>query len=103
MTEPKHKEIQGLLNKGILKTFLNEAIPTNTNIIPGCFVLEIKYASHEIIKEKAKFVVRGHRDKLKDFMVYLSQALQVLSIQMLLAVALICKFVTWTADVRQAY
>lgn len=73
------------------------------NVLPGCFVLVIKATEDGQEKYKARYVVGGHRDKLKKMMVHSSQTLQPSSIRLLLALATLHCFELGTSDVRQAY
>lgn len=103
MTEAKRKETRDLLRRKTFKAVLMEDIPPNANLIPGRFVLAVKSKLDGKVKFKARFVFGGHRDKLKEFMVHSSQTLQPQSIRILLEVAVLFGFDTWTADGRQAY
>lgn len=103
MNDAKRKEIRDLLRRGTFRAVLIDEVPPDANVIPGRFVLAIKSKLDGKIKFKARFVVGGHRDKLKEFMVHSSQTLQPQSIRILLAIAVLFGFDIWTADVRQAY
>ena len=52
---------------------------------------------------KALFVIGGHRDKLKEFMVHSSQTLQPATIRLMLALAVMLGYEIWISDVKQAY
>ena len=103
MSEAKRREIKGLLDRGTFKIILREDIPTDGNVLPGRFVLAVKSTEDEEVKFKARYVIGGHRDKLKGFMVHTSQTLQPSSVRLLLALAELHGFSTWTSDVTQAY
>lgn len=51
-------------------------------------------------KFKARFVVGGHRDKLKRLTVYIFQTIQASLIRLLLAVVVMKEFYAWSSDVR---
>ena len=89
MNEAKRKGIREILRRGTFTAVLTEEIPSDANVIPGRFVLDIKSNIDGEIKYKVRFVVGGHRDKLKEFMVHSSQTLQPKYIRMLFAVAVI--------------
>ena len=103
MNDAKKREIRDLLRRGTFTAVIMDDIPPDANVIPGRFVLAIKSKLDGKIMFKARFVVGGHRDRLKEFMVHSSQTLQPQSIRILLALAVIFGFKIWTADVRQAY
>lgn len=103
MRDAKQQEIRNLFRRGTFQIVLKEEVPDDANILPGRFVMTIKSTVDGSIKHKARFVVGGHRDKLKQFMVHSSQTLQPQSIRLLLALATAFGFDIWTSDVTQAY
>ena len=103
MTEAKKTEIRNLLKRGTFKVVLKEDVPPDGNVLPGRFVLALKSTEDGEIKHKARYVIGGHRDKHKDFMVHSTTTLQPQSIRLLLALASMFGFDVWTADVRQGY
>ncbi len=103
MKKAKLEEIHNLIKRGTFKAILKEDVPKDGNVLPGRFVLAIKSSIDGKIKCKARFVIGGHRDKLKKFMVHSSSTLQPHSNRLLLTMSLIFKFKIWTSDVRQAY
>ena len=103
MTEAKRQEISNLLKRGTFKVILKEDVPKDANVLPGRFVLSIKSTEDGETKFKARYVIGGHRDKFKHFMVHSSQTMQPSSVWLLLALASMFRFKVWTADVRQAY
>ena len=52
------------------------------------------------MKYKARYVIGGHRDKMKDWMVHSTTTLQPQSVSFLLALAGTFGFDLWTADIR---
>ena len=48
---------------------LLEEIPPDDNFLPGRFVLAIKLTDDGQVKREARYVIGGHRDKLKILMV----------------------------------
>lgn len=50
-----------------------------------------------------RYVIGGHRDGIKDMMVRKAATVQPQYVRLLLAIAVMLGFDTWTADVRQAY
>ena len=103
MGEAKKKEIRHLLQRGTFKVILKEEVPPDLDVLPGRFVLAIKFSIDSKTKYKARDVIGGHRDKLKELMVHSTATLQPQSVRMCLALAAIFGFDIWTADIRQAY
>ena len=103
MTAAKRKEIMSLMRRGTFKVILKEEIPPDGNVLPGRFVLAIKSTEDDRIKFKARFVIGGHRDKLKKLLVHSSQSIQPASVRLLLTLSAMHGFETWTSDVTQAY
>lgn len=103
MSDAKKAEIKSLLERGTFKLILKEEVPPDGNVLPGRFVLSMKSSIDGKIKYKTRYVIGGHRDKMKDWMVHSSTTLQPQSVRLLLALAGIFGFDIWTADIRQAY
>ena len=103
MSEAKKREIRGLLDRGTFKVILKKDLPRDANVLPGRFVLTIKSTEDGQVKHKARYVIGGHRGKLKKFMVHDTATLQPQSVRLLLALASIFGFDVWTSDVTQAY
>ena len=103
MLEARAEEIRNLIKRKTFKVILKEDLPADANVLPGRFVLALKSTVDGKIFHKARFVIGGHRDRLKNFMVHSSQTLQPSSIRLLLALASIFGFQVWTSDVTQAY
>ncbi len=89
MTKAKRDEVKGLLERGTFSIILREEVPPDGNVLPGRFVLAIKSTENGEIKFKARFVIGGHRDRMKDLMVHSAATLQPQSIRLLLALAAI--------------
>ena len=103
MAKAKCDEIKNLLERGTFKIIFREDILPDGNVLPGRFVPNIKSTEDGEAKFKARFVIGGHRDRLKHMMVHSTTTLQPQSIRLLLALAAIHGFNVWTSDVRQAY
>ena len=91
------------MDKGTWKVVLKEEIPGNSNVLNGRFVLVIKNKGTNEEIYKARFVVQGHRDREKHFLVHDSPNLRQSSTRLLVAIAAIFGFRRWIHDVRQAY
>ena len=97
------KEEKLSMDAGTFKIILLEEIPPDAKILPGRFVLAIKSTKNNQIKYKARFVIGGHRDNLKQLMVHNTPILQPQFIRLLLALAVSHGFDTWTSDVIQVF
>ena len=87
MQATKLQEVRDLLNRGTFKDILKEKLPEGANALTARFVLAIKSKIDGHIKFKARYVVGGHRDKLKQFMVHGAQTLQAPSARLIVALA----------------
>lgn len=103
LSEIIKEEVRGLSDRGTFKVTLHEEVPTDSNVLPGRFVLAIKSTEDGEVKYKARFVTDGHRDKQKHLMVHNSANLQPQSIRVFLALARASDFQVWTSDVTKAY
>ena len=103
MSQAKRDEIRGFLDRGTFSVILREEVPPDGNVLPGRFVLAIKSTEDGQVKFKARYVIGGHRDRMKALRVHSAATLQPQSIRLLLALARIHGFDIWSSDVRQAY
>lgn len=90
--EAKQKETNGLLDRGVFMVILREEFLPNGNVLPGRFVLAIKSNIDGSIKYKARYVIRGHKERMKNFILHTSTILQPQSVRLLLALAVIFIF-----------
>ena len=97
------EEVRDLLRRGTFKVVLKEELPDGANALTARFVLAIKSNADGKIKYKARYVIGGHRDKLKHYMVHGAQTLQASSARLLLSLAAAFDFEVWTSDVKLAY
>lgn len=103
MTEAKKKEIKELLRRGTFKVILKQDVPPDGNVLPGRFVLSIKSKIDGRILFKARYVIGGHRDRMKDLLVHSTSTTQPQSVRLLLSIASILDLDVWGSDVKQAY
>ena len=96
-------EVRDLLKRETFKVVLKEELPDGANTLTARFVLGIKSNADGQIKYKARYVIGGHRDKLKHYMVHGAQTVQPSSIRLLLALASSMNFEVWSSDVKLAY
>ena len=97
----RKKELEGLINRGCFRVTLRSET-RGSKILRGRFVLTIKSKNQEVI-HKARFVIRGFNDPLKDSIVHTSPNVTQESCRLLLALASILGFRLWSVDVAQAY
>eukprot|EP00171_Calliarthron_tuberculosum_P009468 IDg9468t1 len=98
MTEVKRVEIRELPKRKTFKIILLEEVPLKANILPGRFVLAIKSTEDGKLKYKARYVIGGHRDRMKEMMVHDAATLQPQSIRLILALSVAEGFEVWTSD-----
>lgn len=103
MKKAKLTEIHNLLKRGTFKAVLSEEIPQDATVLNGRFVLAIKSTVDGKTICKARYVIGGHRDKFKRFIVHSLSTIQPHSVRLLLSLALIFDFEVWSSDVKQAY
>lgn len=84
MSDAKKKEIASLLQRGVFKVILREDIIEDGSVLLGRIVLALKSSEDVEFKSKARYVVGGHRDKMKHMMVHTSSTLQPQSVRLLL-------------------
>ena len=75
MQQAMMNEVRDHLQRGTFKVLLREELPDGSNALTARFVLSIKSNSDGKIKCKARYVVGGHRDRLRHYMVHGAQAL----------------------------
>ena len=71
---------------------MKEELPNGANALTARFVLAIKSNTDGQVKYKARYVIGGHRDELKQYLVHGAQTLQASSARLLLALAAIHGF-----------
>ncbi len=90
-------EVQDLLKR------IRSELPNGANTLIARFDLAIKSNADGKVKYKARYVMGGHSDKLKQFIVHGSQTLQTSSSRLLLVLSSIFQFDVWSTDVKLAY
>lgn len=92
MYESRRKEVKGLIERRTFKVILKEGVPRGANNLLARFVFAIKSTEDRKINYKARYVIGGHRGRLKNLMVHSSQTLSASSTRLLLALALAFSF-----------
>jgi hypothetical protein len=99
----KKEELLGLIEKGTFEVVTMPEIDKKLNILPSRFVLTIKKRPDGSERFKARFVIGGHRDRLRGQLVHVSSTLQQTHARVLIALAAVLGFPVWTVDIQQAY
>ena len=101
--EPIKKEIEGLIKRKTWKIVCRSEVPDDANILGGRFVLAIKDEGTNREIWKARFIVQGHLDGLKNWLVHNISVIRQHAIKMLVGIAAIFGFQLFSTDVTQAY
>lgn len=91
------------MNQGAFRNFLKENIPENSNIIGGIFFLAIRSCETDAEVLKSCFVIQGHIDPEKNFLVHCSTNKEQQILRFLIEFAAIFGLRIWTQDISQAY
>lgn len=86
MKEANSNDIKSLLKRRAFKNILREEIPPECNVFLGRFVVSIKSSIDGKVKYKARYVIGGQPDKLKNILVQTFSTLQPWSVRLLLAI-----------------
>ena len=96
-------EVRELLRRGTFSAMLKTELPDGANALTARFVLTVKFHADVKTKYKARYVIGGHRDNLKHYLVHVAQTPQASSARLLLALASANSFQVWSSDIKQAY
>lgn len=99
----KRKEIDELQSREVCRTIKLADLPAGCNILGWRFIISIKSPGTEEEKYKARFVVQGHQDSKKPFMLHDIPVLWAESIQTVLSVASVLDLRQFSGDVVQKY
>lgn len=70
------EEVRDVLKRGTVKVILQDEFPNGVSAWTALFLLAIKSDAERMIKLKATYVIGGHRDKLKYYVVHGAQTFQ---------------------------
>ncbi|KAI0995299.1 hypothetical protein K3495_g12883 [Podosphaera aphanis] len=101
--DPRQKEINVLLEKGVFKKVNSTEIPPGTRIFRSRFVDEIKNPGTEKAIEKSRMVVQAYNDRGKDCVLTQSPIIQRVNQRIILALASMLPFDLYLRDITQAY
>lgn len=82
---------------------MKQDLDENANILGGRFLLTIKHKDSDKELFKARFVVQGHLDREKEFLVQASTTVSQQAIKLLVSLATILGFKLWSEDMTLAY
>ena len=99
----KEREICGLLSRKPFQAVHINTVPREANVLGGRFVLTLKGSETSEEKPKARYVVQGHKDAEKAFVVHNLPTVQQRSIRVLVSLAAVKGFMIFSDDVSQAY
>ena len=103
MKEAMMNEVCDLLKHETFKVLLGEELRDGANALTARFVLAIKSNAEGKIQCKAGYVVGCHRDRLKHFMVHISQTPQPSSTRLMFVIAALFRLDVWCSDIKLAY
>lgn len=83
--EARTTKVKIPLEHGNLMIISREDVPLDGNVLPSQFLLIISFIGDGQIKHKARYVVGGHRDRLKNMTLLSTTVLQPQSVRVLLA------------------
>lgn len=100
----RHKEVSGLIEKGVFQLIDHQAVPPGARIFNSRFVDEIKHPGTEKAYEKSRLVVQAYNDQNKDLVLTQSPTIQRVSQRLILCLAAtIPNTKLFLRDVTQAY
>ena len=99
----KRKEIEGLIERSTWKVVSRNEVPDNANILNGRFVLAIKDSGTNKEVWKARYVLQGHKDKMKRSFVHDTSTARQFSVKLLVGLAALFDFRLFSTDFTQAY
>jgi hypothetical protein len=103
-TDSRHKEINGLLEKGVFQLVNITTVPHGTRIFNSRFVDEIKNKGTDHAFEKSRLVVQAYNDYEKELVLTQSPTIQRASQRLILALApTLGSTSVYLRDISQAY
>lgn len=93
--------VKGSLDRGTFMVVGKDDIPADASVFPSRLVLHLKTGDGHV-KYEARFVIGGHRDIMKNFIVHQSQ-IHESTIRFILALTATHWYRVWTSDDCQAY
>lgn len=97
------EEASGLVKRGAFKKVRRDSLPADASILKGRFVDAIKHVGTNNAKFKSRYVLQGHNDKEKPFIVHNISTLRQSSTKIILSTSAVLNFRIFSHDVNQAY
>lgn len=97
------KEVQDVIEWGAFRVVLREEFPADANCMPGRIALAERSTEDGSTKFKARFVICGHPDRLKHYMLHSSITVQPSSIRLLRALTAMFAFDVWSSGETKAH
>jgi Reverse transcriptase (RNA-dependent DNA polymerase) len=101
--DARNAEIKGLLKRGTWKVVMRDEMPAGGNLMSGRFVLAIKNLNTNEEMFKARFVVKGYRNKLKTRLVHDTTTSRISSARLLAGLTAVFGFRLFSVDVTKTY
>ena len=102
--EPRRRELNGLLERGVFRIMDRADVPTDARIFGSRFVDQIKHEGTEKAFEKSRLVVQAYNDTGKRSILTQAPTIQRASQRMILSLAMtIPGLRLYTRDISQAY
>ena len=83
MIQDKYAEIRDLVNGGTFRAVFRAELPDGTNLITTRHALAIKSDEDKEERYKTRYVVSGHLEIMKDYLVYGAQTIQCVSVRII--------------------
>lgn len=97
------QEPNGLVRRGAFKKVRRDSLPAGASVLKGRFVDAIKHVGTVNSQFKARYVLQGHNDKEKPFIVHNISTLRESSTKIILSTSAVLNFRIFSHDVNQAY
>ena len=101
--EAKEKELKGLIARDTWEKVKLSQLPSDANVLNGRFVLSIKNVGSKDELYKARFVVQGHKDSEKMYLIHNASTLKQSSTRLIASIASTFSFRIFSHDISQAY
>lgn len=99
----RQAEAEGLLKRKVWVAVKRNDLPREANILSGRFVHALKHVGTPKEKGKSRYVVQGHRDKAKSFVVHNLSTLRQRSTKIIVSTSAVRGFRIFSHDVNQSY
>lgn len=98
----KNNKIYSLSGKGSFQYVERNQLPRHAIILGRRFLLPIKQPGTDSERYQARFRVRGHDDKEKEFIMHISKTVRHRNIKIFISIAVLYELKLWNKDVNKA-